>query len=144
MMTSSNGNIFSVNGPLSGEFTGDRWIHLKKASGAELWCFFDLRQTQQFSKQSRRRWFQTPSRLLWRHCNGRRYICNVIPNWKRFYQFSLESIDVLVILLNITSNVKTGFGVTTIAVLYSSTASYCVSDYWPRIIERFYSIYPSI
>ena len=28
MMTSSNGNIFRVTGPLCGEFTGDRWIDL--------------------------------------------------------------------------------------------------------------------
>ena len=39
MMTSSNGNIFCVNGPLCGEFTGHRWIPLTKASDAELWCF---------------------------------------------------------------------------------------------------------
>ena len=39
MMTSSNGNIFRVNGHLCGEFTGDRWIPRTKASDAELWCF---------------------------------------------------------------------------------------------------------
>ena len=39
MMTSSNGNIFHVTGPLYGEFTGDRWIPPTKASEAELWCF---------------------------------------------------------------------------------------------------------
>ena len=39
MMTSSNGNIFRVTGPLWGEFTGDRWIPHTKASDAELWCF---------------------------------------------------------------------------------------------------------
>ena len=38
MMTSSNGNIFCVTGPLCGEFTGHRWIPLTKASDAELWC----------------------------------------------------------------------------------------------------------
>ena len=38
-MTSSNGNIFRVTGPLCGEFTGDRWIPRTKASDAELWCF---------------------------------------------------------------------------------------------------------
>ena len=43
MMTSSNGNIFRVTGPLCGEFTGLRWIPLTKASDAELWCFLDLR-----------------------------------------------------------------------------------------------------
>ena len=31
--------------------------------------FFDLRQNKRLSKQSRRRWFETPSRSLWRHCN---------------------------------------------------------------------------
>ena len=38
MMTSSNGNIFRVTGPLYGEFTGHRWIPLTKASDAEFWC----------------------------------------------------------------------------------------------------------
>ena len=38
MMTSSNGNFFCVTCPLCGEFTGDRWIPLTKASDAELWC----------------------------------------------------------------------------------------------------------
>ena len=35
MMTSTNGNIFRVTGPLCGEFTGP----LTEASDAELWCF---------------------------------------------------------------------------------------------------------
>ena len=39
MMTSSNGNIFHVTGPLCGEFTGDRWLPHTKASDVELWCF---------------------------------------------------------------------------------------------------------
>ena len=39
MITSSNGNIFRVTGPLCGDFTGHRWIPLTKASDAELWCF---------------------------------------------------------------------------------------------------------
>ena len=39
MMTSSNGSIFRVTGPLCGEFTGHWWIPLTKASDAELWCF---------------------------------------------------------------------------------------------------------
>ena len=30
--------------------------------------FFDLRLAKQLSKQSRRRWFETPSRQLWLHC----------------------------------------------------------------------------
>ena len=32
--------------------------------------FFDLRLNKRLSKQSRRRWFETSSRSLCRHCNG--------------------------------------------------------------------------
>ena len=35
MMTSLNGNIFCVTGPLFGDFTGHRWA---KANDAEFWC----------------------------------------------------------------------------------------------------------
>ena len=53
MMTSWNGIIFCVTGLL--------W---------SFGVFFDLRLNKWFSKQSRRRWLETPSRLLCRHCNG--------------------------------------------------------------------------
>ena len=66
----SNGSIFRVIGPMWGEFTGHRWIPLTKASDAELWCFFfDLRLNKRSGKQSKRMWFETPSRPLWRNCN---------------------------------------------------------------------------
>ena len=65
MMTSSNGNIFRVTGPLCGEFTG----HRAKASDAKLWCFFYLRLNKWLSKQSWGWWFETPSHSLWRHRN---------------------------------------------------------------------------
>ena len=70
MMTSSNGNIFRVTGHLCEEFTCPRWIPRTKASDAELWCFFDLRLNKRLSKQSWGWWFETQSRLLWRHCNA--------------------------------------------------------------------------
>ena len=71
MMTSSNGNIFCVTGPFCGEFTRDRWIHLLKASDSELWCFlWSGPEQQRLSKQSKRQWFETPSRSLWLHCSG--------------------------------------------------------------------------
>ena len=66
MMTWSNGNIFRFIGPLWGKSTGDRWIPLTKASDAELWYLLFCALT---NKQSKRRWFETPSRSLWRHCN---------------------------------------------------------------------------
>ena len=40
-----------------------------KASDAELWCFLWSVLNKRLSKQSRRRWFDTPSRSLWRHRN---------------------------------------------------------------------------
>ena len=39
MMTSSNGYIFRVTGPLCGELTGHPWIPRTKASDVELWSF---------------------------------------------------------------------------------------------------------
>ena len=52
MMTSINGNIFGVTGLL-------RFFV----------CFLWSPPEKRLSKQSRRRWFETPSRSLWRHCN---------------------------------------------------------------------------
>ena len=69
MMTSSNVNIFRVTGPLCGEFTGHRWIHLTKASNADHWCFLWSTPKKGLSKQSRCWWFEMPPRSLWRHCN---------------------------------------------------------------------------
>ena len=71
MMTSSNGNIFRITGPLCGEFTGDRWIPLTKASNAGGTLMFPLicALNKRLSKQSWGWWFETPSRSLWRHCN---------------------------------------------------------------------------
>ena len=76
MMTSSNGNMFRVTGfcagnspvtagnsPVTGEFPSHRPV---------TWSFdvfFDLRLNKLLSKQSRRRWLETPSHPLWRHCN---------------------------------------------------------------------------
>ena len=51
---------------LWGESAGNRRIPLTKASDVELWCFF---MCKILCKQSRRRWFKTPSLSLWRHCN---------------------------------------------------------------------------
>ena len=69
MMTSSNGYIFRVTGPLCGEFTGPRRIPRTKASDTELWCFFHLRPNKRLSKQSWRWWPETTSYSFWRHCN---------------------------------------------------------------------------
>ena len=76
MMTSSNGNMFRVTGfcagnspvtagnsPITGEFPS-HWPVTRSFD-----VFFDLRLNKRLSKQPRRRWFETPSRSLLRHCN---------------------------------------------------------------------------
>ena len=69
MMTSSNGNISRVTGPLCGEFTGHRVIHQwQRPVTRSFDVFFDLRLNTRLSKQSWGWWFETPSVLLWRHC----------------------------------------------------------------------------
>ena len=52
MMTSSNGNIFRVTGPLCGEFPGHRWIPRTKASDTEFWFFLWSAPEKRLSKQS--------------------------------------------------------------------------------------------
>ena len=43
-----------------------------KGNEAQLWCFL-WSSPEQSSKQSRHWWFETPSRLLWRHCAEANY-----------------------------------------------------------------------
>ena len=74
MMTSSNGNIVRVNGPLWKEFTGHWGIPHTKASDAELWCFLwsAPEQTVEHTIATPVIWsFETQSRSsLWHHCNA--------------------------------------------------------------------------
>ena len=70
MMTSLNGNIFRVTGPLCGEFTGPGEFPAQRPVARSFDVFFDLRLNKWLSKQSGGWWFETLSRPLWRHCNG--------------------------------------------------------------------------
>ena len=70
MMTSLNGNIFHVTGPLWGESTGHQWIPLAKPVTQNFDIFIDLCLNKVVSKQSRRWSFEMPFRSLWRHCDG--------------------------------------------------------------------------
>ena len=70
MMTSSNGNIFRVAGPLCGEFTGPGEFPAQRPVTRSFDVFFDLRLNKRLSKQSWGWWFETPAWSLWRHRNG--------------------------------------------------------------------------
>ena len=64
MMTSSNGNIFRVTGPLCGELTGE--FPSQRPLTRNFDVFFDMGLNKRLSKQYIRRWFETPSLPLWR------------------------------------------------------------------------------
>ena len=59
--------FYAFAGPLWWESIGHRWITPTKASDTKLWCFFNLSYGWQIIET---RWFHTPSRSSWRHCNA--------------------------------------------------------------------------
>ena len=69
MMTSSNGNIFRVTGPLCGEFTGPGEFPTQRPVTRSFDVCFDLRLNKRLSKHSWGWWFETLSWSLWRHHN---------------------------------------------------------------------------
>ena len=69
MMTSPNGNIFRVTGPLCGEFTGPGEFPTQRPVTRSFDVFFDLRLNKRLSIQPWDWWFETPSWSLWRQCN---------------------------------------------------------------------------
>ena len=70
MMTSSNGNIFRVTGPLCGEFTGPGEFPTQRPVTRSFDVLFDLRLNKRLSKQPWGWWFETPSWSLWRQRNA--------------------------------------------------------------------------
>ena len=72
MVTSLNGTIFHVTGPLCGEFTGPGEFPAQRPVTQSCDVFFDLRLNKRLSKQPWGRWFETPPWSLWRQCNESR------------------------------------------------------------------------
>ena len=87
MMTSSNANIFRVTGPLCGEFTPSQ-----RPEARSFDVFFDMRLNKRLSKQSRRRWFETPSSSLWRHCNDNGNVVLLTASHRSLLCFSTNNI----------------------------------------------------
>ena len=56
--------ICAGNSLVTGEFPSQRLVT------RSFDVFFDVRLNKWLGKQPRRRWFETPSRPLWRHCNA--------------------------------------------------------------------------
>ena len=87
IMTSSNGNIFRVIGPSWGEPLVNSGFPSQRTVTRSFDIFFDLCIKKRLSKQSRRRWFETPSLSLWRYVNvtktkqSSRYPCENIMGY---------------------------------------------------------------
>ena len=75
MMTSSNGNIFRVTGPLCGESQVTGEFPSLRPVTRSFDVFFDLCLSKQLSEQSTRWWFETPSHSLFRHCSETSAFC---------------------------------------------------------------------
>ena len=79
MMTSSNGNIFRVTGPLCGEFTGPGEFPTQRQVTRSFDVYFDLRLNKRLCKQSWDWWFETLFCPLWRHSN--QFVRSLRPVW---------------------------------------------------------------
>ena len=84
-MTSSNGNIPALlalcagNSPVTAEFPSQRPVT------RSFNIFFDLHLNKRSNKQSWSRWFETPSRSLWRYCNASGNKTTLKNCWSRKY-----------------------------------------------------------
>ena len=76
--------LFEGNSPITSEFPTQRPLT------QSFDVLFDMRLNKHLSKPSRRRWFETPSRSLWRHCNV--LLCR--ENILTFYTLGIEEIYV--------------------------------------------------
>ena len=94
MMTSSNGNIFRVTGPLCGEFTGPGEFPTQRPVTRSFDVFFDLRLNKRLSKQWRGWWFETLSCPLWRHHNGL-FVYTSATYFPNSYQINLDRLFIL-------------------------------------------------
>ena len=70
MMTSLNWNMFRVTGSFCGNSLVTGEFPSQRPVTRSFDVFFDLRLNKRLGKQSRRWWFETPSRSLWRPCNA--------------------------------------------------------------------------
>ena len=62
----------------------DRWFPSQRPVTWSFDVFFDLCLNKRLSKQSRCRWFETPSHSLWRHCND----YGSIPNRRQVFTWT--------------------------------------------------------
>ena len=92
-------DLWAGNSPVTGEFPSQRPVTRRFV------VFFNLRLNKRLRKQSWGWWFETPSRSLWRHCNGR--YCCLLDIFNKIYVYMIMyvfywfvSLDCLFLHLN--------------------------------------------
>ena len=75
MMALSNGNILRVTGLCKGNPPVTSGFPSQRPEKRSFNVFYDLRLNKRLSKPSIRWWLETPSRSLWRRCNGQTVSC---------------------------------------------------------------------
>ena len=102
-MTSSNGNIFHVTGPLCGEFTGDLWNPSHRPVTRSFDAFLDLRLNKRLSKHPIHHWFEAPSRSLEHHCNANHDMVVVSSFGEYMKKIPIELIGILLDNMHLTT-----------------------------------------
>ena len=126
MMTSSNGNIFRVTGPLCGEFSGPGEFPTQRPVTRSFVVFFDLCLNKRLSKQSWGWWFQTLSGPLWRHGNDLLFHVERWPHVKPW----IGPVHVVIIVIEWV------VGVEVVSVIISAWKKSCYMI-WRHNMERF-------
>ena len=96
-----NALVTAGNSSVTGEFPSHRLV---------TWSFdvfFDLRLNKWLSKQLRRRWFETPSRSLWRHCN---VVPNSDPVMAAVGSFGVQRVTLVQCWIGETGQIGRGYG----------------------------------
>ena len=94
------GTFTALLTPCEGNPPVTGWFPLQRPVMRSFEIFFDLRLNKRLSKQSRRWWYVTPSRSVWRHCHDTYEI--EIETWRAIVK------DVTFYLLFNETNVKLG------------------------------------
>ena len=128
MMTSSNGNIFRVTGPLCGEFTGPGEFPTQRPVTRSFDVFFDLRLNKRLSKHSCGWWFETLSWSLWRHHNDSTGIRSGMSDWWRKFFGELE-LSILFFIQYISYGINIGTSVILNNYVMGSLARYISLEY---------------
>ena len=126
MMTSSNGTIFRVTGPLCGEFTGPGEFSTQRPLTRSFDDFFDLRLNKRLSKQPWGWWFATPSWSLWRQCNEGNQSPNVVWGWQQNVELCCTAVPLILSHILYPSTSDSSLPLNKNLFLWFCPTAYCV------------------